>query len=96
MYETEQKFSGERLEIRYDPEMICSDNSKVFLYREGIKVGEAIKINFKDNAHVKRRYNGNRRKTEVDDKETLETEAFKESTDTIISYSDLLNEGVEA
>lgn len=96
LYETEQKFSGERLEIRYDPEMICSDNSKVFLYREGIKVGEAIKINFKDNAHVKRRYNGNRRKTEVDDKMTLETEAFKESTDTIISYSELLNEGVEA
>ncbi len=93
LYETEQKFAGERLEVRYDPELLSNVQNKIFLYREGIKVGEAIKINFSDNAHVKRRFNGNRRKASDNDKEINPIEVSDDVPHTVISYSNLLSEG---
>ncbi len=93
LYETEQKFAGERLEVRYDPGIIDKIQEKVFLYKDGVKVGEALKVNFSDNAHVKRRFNGNRRKNEDAIKETDVIEVTAEPSQTRISYSDMFNEG---
>ncbi|MBC7196712.1 MAG: DDE-type integrase/transposase/recombinase, partial [Deferribacterales bacterium] len=61
LYETEQRFAGMRLEVRYDPEWLKNFSMPILLYHEGKKVGEAYRVNFHDNAHVKRKYGGNRR-----------------------------------
>ena len=66
LYETEQKFANMRLEVRYDPEWLKGYTNPIYLYHEGKKVGEARRVNFSDNAHMRRRYPGNRRKVEDD------------------------------
>ncbi|MEW8997856.1 MAG: DDE-type integrase/transposase/recombinase [Thermoanaerobacter sp.] len=51
LYETEEKFKGMRLEVRYDPQWL-KDNTPLLLFHEGKKVGEAYKVNFHDNAKI--------------------------------------------
>jgi hypothetical protein len=43
-----------RLEVRYDLEWLKSFSMPILLYHEGKKVGEAYRVNFHDNAHVKK------------------------------------------
>lgn len=93
LYETEQKFANMRLEVRYDPEWIKGYTNPVFLYHEGKKVGEARRVNFRDNAHIKRRYPGNRRRTECD--ETHEnvpkgTESEEKIVESTISFTEVM------
>ncbi len=55
LYETDIKFPGLRVEIRYDPQWLDIPFMPVFIYHEGKKIGEALQVNFNDNAHMKRR-----------------------------------------
>lgn len=55
LYETDLKFANSRVEVRYDPEWLLNPNTPILLYHEGKKVGEARQVNFRDNAHVKRK-----------------------------------------
>lgn len=62
LYETDTRFIGKRVEIRYEPEWIGDVTKSLFIYYDGKKVGEARPVRFHDNSHVKRRFHGNRRK----------------------------------
>ncbi|HAA43335.1 MAG TPA: IS481 family transposase, partial [Ruminiclostridium sp.] len=55
LYETDIKFAGSRVEVRYDPQWFDIPFMPVFIYQEDKKVGEAVQVNFHDNAHMKRR-----------------------------------------
>jgi putative transposase len=55
LYETDIKFAGSRVEVRYNPEWLDIPFMPVFIYHEDKKVGEAVQVNFHDNAHMKRR-----------------------------------------
>ena len=55
LYETDIKFAGSRFEIRYDPQWLDIPFMPVFIYQEDKKIGEAVQVNFHDNAHMKRR-----------------------------------------
>lgn len=55
LYETDIKFAGLRVEVRYDPQRLDIPFWPVFIYHEGKKIGEALQVNFHDNAHMKRR-----------------------------------------
>jgi len=55
LYETNIKFAGQRVEVRYDPQWLDIPFMPVFIYHEDKKVGEAVQVNFHDNAHMKRR-----------------------------------------
>jgi hypothetical protein len=61
-----------RLEVRYDPEWLKSNsNIPLKLYYEGKKVGRAYRVNFHDNAHLKRRHTENTRKSDTNTYEEL-------------------------
>ncbi|KUK71665.1 MAG: Transposase [Clostridiales bacterium 38_11] len=62
LYETDTRFAGKRVEIRYEPEWINDVSKALPIYSDGKKVGEAKVVRFHDNSHVKRRFKGNRRK----------------------------------
>ena len=90
LYETDARFSGRRMEIRYEPEWL-KDMTKILpLYEDGKKVGEAKMVRFHDNAHAVRRFKGNRRKSDnpkSDEQPALtDTPAAKNS----ISFSDMM------
>ncbi|NLI58916.1 MAG: DDE-type integrase/transposase/recombinase [Clostridium sp.] len=55
LYETDIKFAGLRVEVRYDPQWLDIPFMPVFIYQEDKKIGEALQVNFHDNAHIKRR-----------------------------------------
>jgi putative transposase len=55
LYETNIKFAGQRIEVRYDPQWLDIPFMPVFIYHEDKKVGEAVQVNFHDNAHMKRK-----------------------------------------
>jgi putative transposase len=55
LYETDIKFAGSTVEIRYDPEWLNIPFMPVLIYQDDKKIGEAVRVNFHDNAHMKRR-----------------------------------------
>lgn len=55
LFETERKFAGMSVEVRYDPQWLMIPFMPVFIYVDDRKVGEALQVNFHDNAHMKRR-----------------------------------------
>ena len=93
LYETDSRFSGKRMEIRYEPEWLNDFSKPLYIYEEGKKLGEAKVVRFHDNAHVLRRFKGNRRKDikpeVMDGNEPLISSDIKNS----ISYSDLITGG---
>ena len=58
LYETDSRFSGKRMEIRYDPEWVGKELMPLSIYEDNKKVGEAKLIRFHDNAHIKRKSTG--------------------------------------
>lgn len=94
LFETDPMFSGKRLEIRYEPEWLEDMTKVLMLYEDGKKVGEAKRIRFFDNAHVKRRSRGNRRKL-ADDTVNQTREASLEIHKNTISFSAILKGGKE-
>jgi len=55
LFETERKFAGMSVEIRYDPQWLAIPFMPVFIYVDDKKAGEALQVNYHDNAHMKRR-----------------------------------------
>jgi len=55
LFETDRKFAGMSVEIRYDPQWLTVPFMPVFIYIDDKKAGEAHQVNFHDNAHMKRR-----------------------------------------
>ena len=94
LYETDSKFSGKRVEIRYEPEWLNDVTKPLYIYEDGKKLGEAKVVRFHDNAHAMRKFKGNRRK----DNRPEVTETQEVSTDSVIkntiSYSDMMAGGV--
>ncbi|EGD50430.1 Integrase catalytic region [Thermoanaerobacter ethanolicus JW 200] len=84
LYETEEKFKGMRLEVRYDPQWL-KDNTPLLLFHEGKKVGEAYKVNFHDNAKIPIGYTQN--KNAVSRNEEL-VDFIKH---TVISFNDIID-----
>lgn len=90
LYETDSKFSGKRVEIRYEPEWLNDVAKTLPIYEDGKKIGEARMVRFHDNAHTLRRFKGNRRKNnqpEAIEQNTSTTEAVAKNS---ISYSDIM------
>lgn len=55
LYEVDQQFAGTRLEVRYEPQWLTNPARPLLLYKDGLKVGEARRVNFFTNAQLKRR-----------------------------------------
>lgn len=55
LYETGQEFCGRKLNVKYDPELIPQGLNEVFLYDGDKCVGLAKRVNFSDNAKMKRK-----------------------------------------
>jgi len=53
LYETEPRLANTTLEVRYEPEWLATARP-VLLYQDGVKVGEATKVDFLANATLKR------------------------------------------
>jgi len=62
LYETDSRFAGKRVEIRYEPDWINDATKTLPIYQDGKKIGEARIVRFHDNAHAMRKFKGNRRK----------------------------------
>jgi len=92
LYETDPIFAGKRVEIRYEPEWLNDLTKALLIYIDGKKVGEARKVRFNDNSHVKRKYPGNRRKEELP-QEDMETGNVEVAAKNTISYYDMMSEG---
>lgn len=90
LYETDSKFCGKRVEIRYEPEWLGDVAKMLPIYENSKKIGEARVVRFHDNAHTMRRFKGNRRKNNqpevVEQTSPLAQTAIKNS----ISYSDMI------
>lgn len=55
LYETNTKFAGFSVEVRYEPSWLNIPFKPVLIYMDDKKVGEALRVNFHDNAHMKRK-----------------------------------------
>jgi len=90
LYETMPQFIGKRVEIRYEPEWLKNPSKSLPVYQDGKKIGEAKMVRFHDNAYVKRRFKGNRRKdltSETNGNIKNDTEISIRNT---ISYSEMM------
>lgn len=54
LFETDPSLANRNLEVRYDPERLTSSSEPILLFEDGKRVGEARRVQFHDNAHVKR------------------------------------------
>ncbi|MDT3324819.1 MAG: Mu transposase C-terminal domain-containing protein, partial [Bacillota bacterium] len=55
LFETNQNFAGMKVEVRYDLKWLEQDNTPVLIYENDKKIGEGRRINFHDNAHMRRK-----------------------------------------
>ena len=76
IYETDPALSGKRLEIRYEPEWIGNALKELPIYLDGKRIASARMVRFYDNAHMKRRFPGNRRKPDEEVLTPLTTISF--------------------
>jgi hypothetical protein len=72
------------MDVRYDPDWIGDENKKLPIYFDGRKSGEAWMVRFHDNAKAKRKFPGNNRRKE---------HTGTQSSDSVISYSDMIGGG---
>lgn len=86
LYETEPRFAGRRIEIRYEPEWIGDVTKALPIYDGSKKVGEAKIVRYHDNSQVKRRFKGNRRKDISPEPKDMGVAGIAESHKNVISY----------
>jgi transposase InsO family protein len=93
LYETKPELAGLRLEVRYDPQWLSLPTQPLFLYHEGLKVGEARQVDLAINATLKRRGRG--RPTPKDQVPTAAEEApppaARPAPSLSISFADLID-----
>lgn len=95
LFETDSCLAGKRLEVRYEPDWILDITKKLQLYDDGKCIGEAKQIRFFDNAHVQRRFPGNRKKANEEIKDASSLEEKKVTLKNTISFTDLALGGEE-
>lgn len=94
LFETDSCLAGKRLEVRYEPEWLEDRTKSLRLYEDGKQIGEARQIRFFDNAHVKRKFPGNRRKSAAENEVCKDT-AAEESQKNTISFAALAQGGTD-
>lgn len=94
LYETDSRFSGKRMEIRYEPEWLNDFSKPLYIYEDGKKLGEAKVVRFHDNAHILRRFKGNRRKDIKPEALDVNEPLIPLDIKNVISYSDLITGGI--
>lgn len=92
LYETDSRFSGLRVEIRYEPEWLEDISKALPIYESGKKIGEANMVRFHDNAHAKRKHKDNRKKSTETDAAEQETLSPEPSLENSISYSQMIGD----
>ncbi|HQE66414.1 MAG TPA: DDE-type integrase/transposase/recombinase [Bacteroidales bacterium] len=96
LFETDPCLAGKRLEVRYEPEWLSDQTKNLQLYEDGKRIGEAKRIRFFDNAHVQRRFPGNRKKAAEETKAVLSSpESNFVTLKNTISFKDLVQGGSE-
>jgi hypothetical protein len=96
LFETEPCLAGKRLEVRYEPDWLLDQTKSLQLYNDGKCIGEAKQIRFFDNAHVQRRFPGNRKKTAADTKHLTSQLEIKEVIPrNTISFANLAQGGID-
>jgi transposase InsO family protein len=91
LYETDSRFTGKRVEIRYEPEWLNDVSRSLPIYIDGKKIGEAKMVRFHDNAHVKRKSGENRRKDfATDHLDNIVASSHEEISKNTISYSEMM------
>ena len=95
LYETDSKFIGKRVEIRYEPDWLNDIARPLLIYESSKRIGEAKVVRFHDNARVMRRFKGNRKKdVEIDIETTSKEDIVKKSVaENSISYSGMMEGG---
>lgn len=90
LFETNSKFVGMKIEIRYDPEWLKDSSKPVFIYDNDTVIGEGRQVNFHDNAHVKRKGRPvHNNENKIDTPSALENEINLDSNRTI-SFNDIM------
>ena len=90
LYETDSRFCGKRVEIRYEPEWLNDVTKALPIYEDGKRLGEARVVRFQDNAHAARRFKGNRRKNVTMETSDSPAVLAENSIKNSISYSDII------
>ena len=90
LYETDSRFVGKRVEIRYEPDWLDDISKALPIYSDGKKIGEAKMVRFQDNAHAKRKFRHNRSKNLSKKNPYNNFESTQESMENTISYSEMM------
>jgi transposase InsO family protein len=90
LYETDSRFSGKRVEIRYEPEWLNNVTKALPIYEDGKKAGEARIVRFHDNAHAMRKFKGNRRKNIQPENAEIATAPTEAGIKNAISYNEMM------
>jgi len=96
LFETDSCLAGKRLEVRYEPEWLLDQTKNLKLYEDGKHIGEAKRVRFYDNAHVQRRFPGNRKKAAAETKAIPQpSEDSLSAPKNTISFTELAQGGIE-
>ncbi|MGV8165449.1 MAG: DDE-type integrase/transposase/recombinase [Alkaliphilus sp.] len=87
LFETKMKFAGMHVQVRYEPSWLLTSSSPVLIYVDDKKVGVAKRVNFHDNAHMKRRARPTGSAAKAVDSKSASLDDAKNTT-----YDNLLNE----
>jgi len=87
LFETKLKFAGMQVQVRYEPSWLLASSSPVLIYVDDKKVGVANRVNFHDNAHMKRKGRPTGSSTKAVDSMSASLDDAKNTT-----YDNLLNE----
>jgi hypothetical protein len=89
LYETDSRFSGKRVEIRYEPEWLGDATKMLPIYEDGKKIGEAQMVRFHDNAHTLRHKSRKKNNSQPEAAEQVvnDNEPIIKNS---ISYSDMM------
>lgn len=90
LYETDFKFCGKRVELRYEPEWLGDATKALPIYEDGKRLGEAKVVRFHDNAHAARKSKWNKKKNAILAKDDASTAFVEDSIKNSISYSDIV------
>lgn len=55
LYETSPSLAGRKVNVRYDPDLFEDGFEEVFIYEDDLCIGTAKRVNFSDNAKMKRK-----------------------------------------
>lgn len=102
LFETKMKFAIMHVQVRYEPSMLLTSSSPVLIYVDDKKVGVAKRVNFHDNAHMKRRGRPTSSSTKAVDSNSSSIDDAKNTTydnllaglplEQTISFTQMMNE----